>query len=96
MPPASSRPRSKAATEQQLREIAAEGRQEVDFQDNGRRAGQLEEVRFTDIEHLEFDLWQPCPEQPASPGVTEGFSWRVSARVGGLRASGGGTRSTTM
>lgn len=23
---------------------------------NGRRAGQLEEVRFTDIEHIEFDL----------------------------------------
>ena len=44
------------ATEQQLREIAAEGLKEVYFQDNGRRAGQLEEVRFTDIEHLEFDL----------------------------------------
>ncbi|MFF8044462.1 MULTISPECIES: telomere-protecting terminal protein Tpg [Streptomyces] len=29
---------------------------EMYFQDNGRRAGQLEEVRFTDIEHLEFDL----------------------------------------
>jgi len=26
------------------------------FQDGGRRAGQLEEVRFTDIEHLEFEL----------------------------------------
>ncbi len=44
------------ATEQRLREIAAEGLKEVYFQDNGRRAGQLEEVRFTDIEHLEFDL----------------------------------------
>jgi hypothetical protein len=44
------------ATEQQLREIAAEGLKEVYFQDNGRRAGQLEEVRFTDIEHLEFEL----------------------------------------
>ncbi|MGX1274711.1 hypothetical protein RKD18_007905 [Streptomyces phaeoluteigriseus] len=39
-----------------LREIAAEALKEVYFQDNGRRAGQLEEVRFTDIEHLEFDL----------------------------------------
>jgi hypothetical protein len=29
---------------------------EVYFQDGGRRAGSLEEVRFTDIEHLEFDL----------------------------------------
>ncbi|MFI9604790.1 telomere-protecting terminal protein Tpg [Streptomyces sp. NPDC052043] len=44
------------ATEQYLREIAAEGLKEVYFQDGGRRAGQLEEVRFTDIEHLEFDL----------------------------------------
>ncbi|MGW4823447.1 telomere-protecting terminal protein Tpg [Streptomyces sp. NPDC004227] len=44
------------ATEQQLKEIAAEALKEVYFQDNGRRAGQLEEVRFTDIEHLEFDL----------------------------------------
>ncbi|MFJ1651420.1 telomere-protecting terminal protein Tpg [Streptomyces sp. NPDC088337] len=44
------------ATDQQLREIAAEALKEVYFQDNGRRAGQLEEVRFTDIEHLEFDL----------------------------------------
>ncbi|MET8957129.1 XRE family transcriptional regulator [Streptomyces sp. NPDC004533] len=44
------------ATEQRLREIAAEGLKEVYFQDGGRRAGQLEDVRFTDIEHLEFDL----------------------------------------
>ncbi|MGW5329368.1 telomere-protecting terminal protein Tpg [Streptomyces sp. NPDC004014] len=44
------------ATEQRRREIAAEGLKEVYFQDSGRRAGQLEEVRFTDIEHLEFDL----------------------------------------
>ncbi|MGW0611396.1 telomere-protecting terminal protein Tpg [Streptomyces sp. NPDC002788] len=42
--------------EQRLREIAAEGLKEVYFQDSGRRAGQLEEVRFTDIQHLEFDL----------------------------------------
>ncbi|MFF7161741.1 telomere-protecting terminal protein Tpg [Streptomyces sp. NPDC008086] len=44
------------ATDQQLQQIAAEALKEVYFQDNGRRAGQLEEVRFTDIEHLEFDL----------------------------------------
>ncbi|WP_413105736.1 telomere-protecting terminal protein Tpg [Streptomyces sp. Inha503] len=44
------------AGDQQLREIAAEALKEVYFQDSGRRAGQLEEVRFTDIEHLEFDL----------------------------------------
>ncbi|MEU1852748.1 XRE family transcriptional regulator [Streptomyces sp. NPDC019990] len=44
------------ATDQQLREIAAEGLKEVYFQDGGRRAGSLEEVRFTDIEHIEFDL----------------------------------------
>ncbi|MBA2944855.1 hypothetical protein H1D24_03195 [Streptomyces sp. PSKA28] len=44
------------ATEQRLQEIAAAALKEVYFQDNGRRAGQLEEVRFTDIEHIEFDL----------------------------------------
>ncbi len=44
------------ASDQQLQQIAAEALKEVYFQDNGRRAGQLEEVRFTDIEHLEFDL----------------------------------------
>lgn len=44
------------ATDQQLREITAEGLKEVYFQDGDRRAGQLEEVRFTDIDHLDFDL----------------------------------------
>ncbi|MFZ4178302.1 telomere-protecting terminal protein Tpg [Streptomyces griseoincarnatus] len=44
------------ATDQHLKKIAAEALKEVYFQDGGRRAGQLEEVRFTDIEHLEFDL----------------------------------------
>ncbi|WP_225828497.1 telomere-protecting terminal protein Tpg [Streptomyces naphthomycinicus] len=48
--------REQGVAEQRLREIAAEGIKEVYYQDNGRRAGQLEEVRFTDIEHLEFDL----------------------------------------
>ncbi|WP_324784682.1 telomere-protecting terminal protein Tpg [Streptomyces sp. H51] len=48
--------REQGATEQQLREIAAEGLKEVYFQDGGHRAGSLEQVRFTDIEHLEFDL----------------------------------------
>jgi hypothetical protein len=44
------------ASDQELQEIAAEALKEVYFQDGGRRAGSLEEVRFTDIEHLEFDL----------------------------------------
>ncbi|MDX2855315.1 telomere-protecting terminal protein Tpg [Streptomyces scabiei] len=44
------------ATDQELKEIAAEALKEVYFQDGGRRAGSLEEVRFTDVEHLEFDL----------------------------------------
>lgn len=48
--------REQGASDQQLQQIAAEALKEVYFQDNGRRAGQLEEVRFTDIEHLEFDL----------------------------------------
>ncbi|WP_375232080.1 XRE family transcriptional regulator [Streptomyces sp. NWU339] len=43
------------ATEQQLRDIAAEGLGEVYFRDGGRRAHGLE-VAFTDVEHLEFDL----------------------------------------
>ncbi|MYR41019.1 XRE family transcriptional regulator [Streptomyces sp. SID5910] len=44
------------AGDQELKEIAAEALKEVYFQDHGRRAGSLEEVRFTDIEHLEFGL----------------------------------------
>ncbi|MFE7805111.1 telomere-protecting terminal protein Tpg [Streptomyces sp. NPDC057430] len=44
------------AGDQQLQQIAAAALKEVYFQDAGRRAGQLEEIRFTDIEHLEFDL----------------------------------------
>ncbi|MFD5815620.1 telomere-protecting terminal protein Tpg [Streptomyces sp. NPDC127038] len=44
------------AGDQELREIAAEALREVYFQDGGRRAGSLEEVRFTDVEHLEFEL----------------------------------------
>ncbi|EFL43471.1 MULTISPECIES: telomere-protecting terminal protein Tpg [Streptomyces] len=44
------------AGDQQLQQIAADALREVYFQDGGRRAGSLEEVRFTDIEHLEFDL----------------------------------------
>ncbi|MGC9501807.1 telomere-protecting terminal protein Tpg [Streptomyces sp. WG7] len=44
------------AGDARLQEIAAEALKEVYFQDGGRRAGSLEEVRFTDIEHLEFEL----------------------------------------
>ncbi|MER6405884.1 hypothetical protein ABT269_20575 [Streptomyces viridosporus] len=44
------------AGDRRLRQIAAEALREVYFQDGGRRADGLEEVRFTDIEHLEFDL----------------------------------------
>ncbi|MGW9238714.1 telomere-protecting terminal protein Tpg [[Kitasatospora] papulosa] len=44
------------ASDARLQEIAAEGLKEVYFQDGGRRAGSLDEVRFTDVEHLEFDL----------------------------------------
>ncbi|MET8755215.1 XRE family transcriptional regulator [Streptomyces sp. NPDC004667] len=43
------------ASEQQLRDIAAEGLQEIYFKDRGRRAGGLL-VEFTDIDHIEFDL----------------------------------------
>jgi hypothetical protein len=44
------------ASDQERREIAAEALKELYFQDSGRRVGQPEEVRFTDIQHLEFDL----------------------------------------
>jgi transcriptional regulator with XRE-family HTH domain len=44
------------ASERELQEIAAEALKEVYFQDGGRRAGSLEEVRFTDVEHLAFEL----------------------------------------
>ncbi|MFE5030082.1 telomere-protecting terminal protein Tpg [Streptomyces sp. NPDC056656] len=44
------------ASDRELQEIAAEALKEVYFQDGGRRAGSREEVRFTDIERLEFDL----------------------------------------
>ncbi|MET8346741.1 telomere-protecting terminal protein Tpg [Streptomyces microflavus] len=44
------------AGDARLQEIAAEALKDVYFQDGGTRAGSLDEVRFTDIEHLEFDL----------------------------------------
>lgn len=44
------------AGDQRLQEITAEALREVYFQDNGRRAGSLEEVRFTDVDHIDFDL----------------------------------------
>ncbi|QEV21791.1 telomere-protecting terminal protein Tpg [Streptomyces alboniger] len=44
------------ASDRELKEITAEALREVYFQDGGRRAGSLEEVRFTDVEHLEFEL----------------------------------------
>lgn len=47
--------RDAGASEQQLRDIAAEGLGEMYFRDGGRRAHGLE-IQFTDVEHLEFDL----------------------------------------
>ncbi|MFJ8982387.1 telomere-protecting terminal protein Tpg [Streptomyces sp. NPDC102282] len=47
---------ARGAGDDRLREITAEALRETYFQDGGRRAGSLEEVRFTDIEHLEFGL----------------------------------------
>ncbi|MFJ4478823.1 telomere-protecting terminal protein Tpg [Streptomyces xanthochromogenes] len=44
------------AGDDRLKEITAEALKDVYFQDGGRRAGSLDEVRFTDIEHLEFGL----------------------------------------
>lgn len=47
--------RDAGATEQQLRDIAAEGLQEIYFKDRGRRAQGLL-VEFTDVEQVDFDL----------------------------------------
>ncbi|WP_435813105.1 telomere-protecting terminal protein Tpg [Streptomyces werraensis] len=44
------------ADERRLMKITAEGLKEVYFQDVGRRVGSLEEVRFTDVEHVGFEL----------------------------------------
>ncbi|MBK5995957.1 XRE family transcriptional regulator [Streptomyces sp. MBT58] len=44
------------AGDTRLQEIAAEALKDIYFQDSGTRAGSLDQVRFTDIEHLEFDL----------------------------------------
>ncbi|WP_434090642.1 telomere-protecting terminal protein Tpg [Streptomyces hirsutus] len=44
-----------SATEQHLRDIAAESLGEVYFRDGGRRAHGLA-VEFTDVGHVEFDL----------------------------------------
>ncbi|MGI5255534.1 telomere-protecting terminal protein Tpg [Actinacidiphila glaucinigra] len=43
------------AGEQQLREIAAEGLQDICFRDRGRRAAGLQ-VEFTEIDYIDFDL----------------------------------------
>jgi hypothetical protein len=47
--------RDTGGTEQQLRDIAAEGLQEIYFKDRGRRAQGLL-VEFTDVEQVDFDL----------------------------------------
>ncbi|MFF9839251.1 telomere-protecting terminal protein Tpg [Streptomyces sp. NPDC013740] len=44
------------ASENQLQQIAAEGLKETYFQNHGTRAGSLEEVRLSDIQHIEFGL----------------------------------------
>ncbi|MDN3251054.1 XRE family transcriptional regulator, partial [Streptomyces sp. ZSW22] len=44
------------AGERLLREITAEALKEVYFQDDGRRAGSLEQIRFTDVEYVDFEF----------------------------------------
>ncbi|MDG9695055.1 helix-turn-helix domain-containing protein [Streptomyces sp. DH17] len=44
------------AGERRLREITAEALKEVYFQDDGRRAGSLEQIRFTDVEYVDFEF----------------------------------------
>ncbi|WP_329166808.1 telomere-protecting terminal protein Tpg [Streptomyces sp. NBC_01717] len=52
------------ANDDRLREIAAEALKETYFQDGGRRAGSLEEVHFTDIEHLSSTCRSRTPNSP--------------------------------
>lgn len=47
---------SRGAADQQLQQIATEGLKEMYFQDGGRRAGSVEEIGFTDIEHIECEM----------------------------------------
>lgn len=56
LPPASSKPRRPAPATPDYKRSPPKRSREVCFQDGGRRAGSLEEVRFTDVEHLEFDV----------------------------------------
>ncbi|MFF7183522.1 telomere-protecting terminal protein Tpg [Streptomyces sp. NPDC008121] len=48
--------RERGAGERELQAVAAEALKDVYFQDGGRRAGDLEEVPLTDVEHIEFEL----------------------------------------
>ncbi|MFF9914806.1 telomere-protecting terminal protein Tpg [Streptomyces sp. NPDC013457] len=48
--------REQGAGERELQAVAAEALKDVYFQDGGRRAGDLEEVYLTDVEHIEFEL----------------------------------------
>ncbi|MFI1018237.1 telomere-protecting terminal protein Tpg [Streptomyces sp. NPDC020965] len=48
--------KEQGADEARLKEITAEALKEMYFQDDGRRAGSLEEVRINDVIHLEFEL----------------------------------------
>ncbi|GCD40426.1 telomere-protecting terminal protein Tpg [Streptomyces paromomycinus] len=44
------------AGDDRLRELTAEALKEVYFQDDGRRAGSLQEVQINDVIHLDFEL----------------------------------------
>ncbi|WP_206507892.1 telomere-protecting terminal protein Tpg [Streptomyces chrestomyceticus] len=44
------------ADDNRLRELTAEALKEVYFQDDGRRAGSLQEVQINDVIHLDFEL----------------------------------------
>ncbi|MGW2207246.1 telomere-protecting terminal protein Tpg [Streptomyces sp. NPDC001774] len=48
--------RERGAGERELQAVAADALKDVYFQDGGRRAGSLEEVRLTDVGHIEFEL----------------------------------------
>lgn len=76
------------AGEQRLRQ----GLKEMYFQKGGRRAGSLEEVRVTDVEHLEFELEQSGQVNAVIPGPRRSGTYGVLGASCGERNSAPLTR----
>jgi hypothetical protein len=53
--------RTAGASDQQMRQIIAEGLKEIYFQDGGSRALELSDVAINDIDYLDLDYCGGCP-----------------------------------